>query len=39
MEKIINGEVPHVRPLRKNDEFKEFYQKFTEMVELLKHKK
>ena len=33
---IIKGEYPIVRALREKDEFKEFYEKFTEMVEILK---
>ncbi|MBN2078738.1 MAG: hypothetical protein JW838_07210 [Spirochaetes bacterium] len=33
MKEIIQGKRPHLRPLRENDELKEFYELFKEMVE------
>ncbi|MFH0975662.1 MAG: hypothetical protein V1874_07745 [Spirochaetota bacterium] len=36
---IINGKYPDIRPLRKNDELKEFHELFAQMVESLKQKK
>ncbi|HSV95830.1 MAG TPA: hypothetical protein VLM75_02720 [Spirochaetota bacterium] len=39
MKEIIAGKYPSPRPLRKNDEFKEFYALFGEMVERLKERR
>ncbi len=36
MQDIINGTLPNPRPLRKNDELKDFYNHFTQMVDELK---
>lgn len=38
MEEIIEGKYPEVRPIRKGDEFREFYQLFERMVETLKER-
>ena len=38
MEEIIEGKYPEVRPMRKGDEFREFYQLFERMVETLKER-
>lgn len=38
MQDIIDGKLPDPRPLRKNDELKDFYDHFTEMVNSLKKK-
>lgn len=39
MKDIISGEYPEIRPLRDNDEFKDMYDVFGQMVERLKIKK
>ncbi len=38
MQDIIDGKLPDPRPLRKNDELKDFYDHFTKMVDSLKKK-
>lgn len=38
MEEIIEGKYPEVRPMRKGDEFREFYELFERMVETLKER-
>ncbi len=38
MEEIIEGKYPEVRPMRRGDEFREFYQLFEKMVETLKER-
>lgn len=38
LREIIEGRIPTVRPIRKNDEFQEFYALFAEMVESLREK-
>lgn len=35
MQEIIDGKVPHIRPLRKGDEFKDVFETFALMVEKL----
>ncbi len=38
LREIIEGKIPTVRPIRKNDELQEFYTLFAEMVEHLREK-
>jgi nitrogen fixation/metabolism regulation signal transduction histidine kinase len=38
IEEIIEGRYPEVRPIRRGDEFREFYQLFEKMVETLKER-
>ncbi|HOO73124.1 MAG TPA: hypothetical protein PK926_15310 [Spirochaetota bacterium] len=38
MREIVNGKYPNIRPLRKKDELKEFYDQFRSMVATLKEK-
>jgi len=37
-QEIIDGKYPEIRPLRDKDEFKEYYELFTRMVEVLKER-
>ncbi len=37
-QKIIDGEHPHIRPLRENDEFQEYYELFTRMAKAIKER-
>lgn len=36
--KIIDGEHPHIRPLRENDEFKEYYDLFIKMAKTIRER-